>query len=102
MQKNKYNNFSEEEKKVKRDYGRNRYRNMTEDEKASENSIKGTIRCQKNKILIFLCSIKMTEKTLQFDDVEVNKKKFHDSKQPIALNLVDINQIVKSDKFKQR
>ena len=44
----------------------------------------------------------MTEKTLQFDDVEINKKKFHDSKQPIALNLVDINQIVKSDKFKQR
>ena len=35
MQKNKYNNFSEEEKKVKRDYGRNTYRNMTEDEKAS-------------------------------------------------------------------
>ena len=44
----------------------------------------------------------MTEKTLQFDDVEVSKKKFHGSKQPIALNLVDINQIVKSDKFKQR
>ena len=35
MQKNKYNNLSEEEKKVKRDYGRNRYRNMTKDEKTS-------------------------------------------------------------------
>ena len=42
----------------------------------------------------------MSEKTLQFGDVEVNKKEFHASKQPIVLNLVDINQIVISDKFK--
>ena len=35
----------------------------------------------------------MSEKTLKFGDVEVNKKnlrKIHASKQPIALNLVDI------------
>ena len=42
----------------------------------------------------------MTEKTLKFDDVEVNKKKFHTFKQPITLNLVDIDKILISDKFK--
>lgn len=31
--RNGYRNLSEEEKKVKRAYGRDRYRNMTEDEK---------------------------------------------------------------------
>ena len=41
----------------------------------------------------------MSEKTLKFGDVEVNKKEFHASKQPIALNLVDIDKIVISDKF---
>ena len=42
----------------------------------------------------------MSEKTLKFGDVEFNKKEFHASKQPIALNLVDIDKVVKSDKFK--
>ena len=53
-------------------------------------------QASKNKILNFLCSIKMSEKTLKYDDAEVNKKEFHNFKQPIALNLVDINQIVTS------
>ena len=42
----------------------------------------------------------MSEKTLKFGDVEVNKKESYASKQPIALNLVNVNQIVISDKFK--
>ena len=42
----------------------------------------------------------MSEKTLKFGDVEVNKKEFCVSKKPIALNLVDIDKIVISDKFK--
>ena len=29
----------------------------------------------------------MSKKTLQFDNIEVNIKEFHASKQPIALNL---------------
>ena len=36
----------------------------------------------------------MSEKTLKFGNVEVNKKEFHASKKPIALNLVDIVIIV--------
>ena len=42
----------------------------------------------------------MTKQTLKFGDIVVNKKEFHASKQAIALNLVDTNQIVISDKFK--
>ena len=48
----------------------------------------------------FLYSIKMSQKTLKFDIVEVNKKEFHASKQPIALNLKNVNQILISDKCK--
>ena len=44
-------------------------------------------------------SIKMSKKTLKFDNVEVNKKHFDVSKQPIVLNLVDVDQILISDKF---
>ena len=42
----------------------------------------------------------MSEKTLIFNYIRVNKKEFHKSKQPIDLDLVIVNQIVVSDKFK--
>ena len=42
----------------------------------------------------------MSGKTLKFDNVKVNKKEFHTSKKPIALDLVNVNQILISDKFK--
>ena len=37
---------------------------------------------------------------LQYSDIAVNKKEFHASKQAIALNLVNTNKIVVSEKFK--
>ena len=40
----------------------------------------------------------MSEKS-KFDNIEINKKEFHKSIQPIDLNLVDTNKIVISDKF---
>ena len=43
----------------------------------------------------------MCEKTLKFDNIEANKKEFHKSKQPIDLDLLNVDQIVISDKFKQ-
>ena len=49
---------------------------------------------------IVLLSIKMSEKTLKFDNIRVNKKEFHKSKQPIDLDLINVDQIVVSDKFK--
>ena len=42
----------------------------------------------------------MSEKTLKFNNIEVNKKKFHKSKQPIQPISVTVDQIVVSDKFK--
>ena len=42
----------------------------------------------------------MGEKVLKFDGIRVNKKEFHKSKQPINLYLVNVDQIVDSDKFK--
>ena len=41
----------------------------------------------------------MSEKTLKFDNIRVNKRQFHKSKQPIDLNLINVDQIVVSDKF---
>ena len=42
----------------------------------------------------------MSEKTLKFDNIRINKKEFHKYKQPINLELVSVDQIVVSDKFK--
>ena len=41
----------------------------------------------------------MTEKTLKFNNIRVNKKKLHMSKKAIDLMLININKIVVSDKF---
>ena len=43
----------------------------------------------------------MNEKTLKFENIRVNKKEFHKSKQPVDLASVNVDQIVISGKFKQ-
>ena len=42
----------------------------------------------------------MSGKTLKYDNIRVNKKEVHKSKQPINLDLVNIDKILVSDKFK--
>ena len=42
----------------------------------------------------------MSEKTLKFNNVRLNKKEFHKSKQSIDLMSVNVDQIVVCDKFK--
>ena len=42
----------------------------------------------------------MSEKTLKFNNIRVNKKEFHKSKQAIDLDLINVDQIVLSNKFK--
>ena len=42
----------------------------------------------------------MGKQTLKYGDIVVTKGEFHASKQAIALNLVNTNKIVVSDKFK--
>ena len=44
----------------------------------------------------------MSEKTLKFNNIRLNKKEFHKSKEPIDLLSVDLDQIVISDKFKHK
>ena len=41
----------------------------------------------------------MSEKTLKFNNIRLNKKEFHKSKEPIDLLSANIDQIVVSDKF---
>ena len=41
----------------------------------------------------FLLIIRIIEETQKFDNIRVNKKHFHKSKQPINLDLVDINKL---------
>ena len=42
----------------------------------------------------------MSEKTLKFNNIRLNKKEFHKSKQPIDLMSVNVDQIAVSDKLK--
>ena len=42
----------------------------------------------------------MSEKTLKFDNIRVNKNEFHKYKQAIYLDLVNLDQIIMSDKLK--
>ena len=42
----------------------------------------------------------MSKITLRFDNIRVNKKEFHKSKQPVDLMSVNVDKIVVSDKFK--
>ena len=42
----------------------------------------------------------MSQKTLKFNNIILNKKEFHKSKEPIDLLSVNVDQIVVSDKFK--
>ena len=44
----------------------------------------------------------MSEKSLNFNNITVNKKEFNKPKQPIDLMSVNVDQIVVSDKFKHR
>ena len=47
-----------------------------------------------------VCNIIMGEKTLKLNNIKVNKKEFHKSKQAIDLDSVDTNKIVVSNGFK--
>ena len=42
----------------------------------------------------------MSEKTPKFNNIRLNKKEFHKSKQPISLMSVNVDQIVIPDRFK--
>ena len=53
-----------------------------------------------NKLVLFYQLQKLSEKTLKHDIFVVDKMEFHKSKQPIRLNLVNVDEILISDKCK--
>ena len=53
----------------------------------------------KNKLInISVCNIIMSEKTLNFNNIKINKKEFHKSKQAIDLDSIITDKIVVSNK----
>ena len=53
-----------------------------------------------NKQVLFLLSIRMSEKTLKFDNIGLDKEELHKSKPPIGLVSVNVDQIAISEIFK--
>ena len=80
--KEHYKNLSQEEKDKIKEYQRKRYQQLIQYKKEA----------LQNKWALFLLSIKMSEKTLKFNNIRLNKKEFHKSKEPIDLFSVDVDQ----------
>ena len=76
--------MSKEQKGKIKEYQSKRYQQL----------IKYKKEALQNKWLLSLLSVRMSEKTLKFDNIVVNKKEFHKSKQPTNLDLVNVDQIV--------
>ena len=43
--------------------------------------------------------LRMSKTTLNFNEVEINKNKFHTYKQPIDLNLLDAHKVITASKI---
>ena len=71
--KPQYKNLSKEEKDEIQEHQKRRYQQLIQHEKEA----------LQNKWVLFLLSIKMSEKTQKFDNIRFIKKEFHKSKQPI-------------------
>ena len=67
--KNWYKNLSKEEKDKTKEYQRKRYQQLIQYKREA----------LRNKRVLFLLSMTMSEKTLTLDNIRVNKKEFHKS-----------------------
>ena len=81
----------EEEKNKFKEYQKKKYQELVQYVKEA----------LKNKFFLSLCNIKMSEKTLKFNNIRINKREFNKSKQAIDLDSITADKIVVSDKFKQ-
>ena len=82
--------MSKEEKDKIKEYQRKRYQQMIRFKKETLH----------NKQVLFLLSIRMSEKTLKFDNIRLDKEELHKSKRPIGLVSVNVDQIAISEIFK--
>ena len=64
---NRYKNLSEEEKNKIKEYQKKRYQELIQYKKEA---------LRNKSIDLFVCSIKMSGKTLKFNNVKINKKNF--------------------------
>ena len=76
--RDRYKKLSEGEKDKIKEYQRKRYQQLIQYKKEA----------LQNKWVLFLLSIRMSEKTLKFDNIRANKKEFHKSNQPINLDVI--------------
>ena len=89
--RNRCKNLSEEGKNKIKEYLKKRYQELVQYKKEA----------LKNKpINLSVGNIIMSEKTLKFNNIKVNKKELHKSKQAVDLDSVDTGRIVVSDSFK--
>ena len=108
--KEKTAEYYKQNKEVIKEKSRNRYKNLSEEEKNKikeyqKKSYQELIQYKKEplknrSINLSVGNITMGEKTLKFNNIKVNKKEFHRSKQAIELDLVDTGNIIVSDRFK--
>ena len=85
----RYKNLSQEEKDKIKEYQRKKYQELVQYKKEA---------LQNKAFLFFFLSIRrMSEMTLKFNNIKLNKKENNKSKQPIDLKSVKVDQIVVSD-----
>ena len=69
--RNRYKNLSEEEKNKIKEYQKKRYQELIQYKKEA----------LKNKLInLSVCNIIMSEKTLKFNNIKINKKEFYKSR----------------------
>ena len=74
---------------------------MSKEKVSNQELIEYKKEALKNKLInLSACNIIMSEKTLKFNNIKINKKEFHKSKQVIDLDSVDTDKIVVSDRFR--
>ena len=83
--------MSEKEKNKIKEYQKKRYQELIQYKKEA---------LKNRSIILSVGNIIMGEKTLKFNNIKVNKKEFHKSKQAIDLDSVDTGKLVVSDRFK--
>ena len=84
-----YKSLSKEEKDNIKEYQRKIYQQLIQYKKEA----------LQNKWALFLHSKRMSEKTVKLNNIRVNKKEIHKSKQPIDLYLLNVDQTAVYDKF---
>ena len=74
--------MSQEEKDKIKEYQKKSYQQLVKYKKEA----------LQNKYILFSQYKKMSEKTLNFDNINVNKKEFHKFKQSVDLDLINVDQ----------